>query len=87
MFEMSVSESCPSPETMLIGAQRIGGHKRIQRIVFGSRDAVAISETIELFRINREYAVVTLQEGLHKRTAWNLNGNCRSARFALRKFL
>ena len=49
-----------TPETVLVGAQRIGSHVGVAAVIFSAGHGVAIAKTIELFRINREHSAIML---------------------------
>ena len=63
-----------TPETVLIGAQRIGSDKGVAAVVLSAGDGVAIAKTIELFRIDREDSAVMLKKRFDERTTRNFYG-------------
>ena len=76
-----------TPETVLVGAQRIGSHVGVAAVIFSAGHGVAIAKTIELFRINREHSAIMLKKRFDERTAWNFYGYGHSVWLPVRQFI
>jgi hypothetical protein len=74
-------------ETVLIGTQRIAEHEGVPAVVLGARDGMAVTETIQLFRIDAEDRPLMFQERFDEGTAGYFKGYRDAAHLSFRQLL